>query len=205
MKRLRFEYETKLEFSYSVTEHSFTLRCIPFSDGRQVIAEPLCQIFPESGSIWRSRDSFGNILICGRMNEPHKEFSFKVSGEAQTANSCGGSGTAAAFYGFHTPLTFPGEKIRRGIVKTNVSSGYVTEIISESRLIQIHSPSAGICRSYVRTGDELHSGDLLCEIIDPLEGEVISKIFSPVNGIVFFRYNRPLEFEKSVLYKIIKT
>ncbi|MBS7368766.1 MAG: hypothetical protein KIG62_01235 [Oscillospiraceae bacterium] len=55
----------------------------------------------------------------------------------------------------------------------------------------------------MQTGDEVRSGDLLCEITDPLEGEVISKIFSPVNGTVFFRYNRPLEFEKSVLYKII--
>lgn len=64
-------------------------------------------------------------------------------------------------------------------------------------------PVSGICRSYVQTGDEVRSGDLLCEITDPLEGEVISKIFSPVNGTVFFRYNRPLEFEKSVLYKII--
>lgn len=93
--------------------------------------------------------------------------------------------------------------VRRGIIKANVSSGYLTEIISENRLIQIHSPSAGICRSYVRAGDELRIGDLLCEIIDPLEGDVIAKILSPVNGIVFFRYNRPLEFEKSVLYKII--
>ena len=70
--------------------------------------------------------------------------------------------------------------------------------------MQIHSNCAGICRSRVRTGDEIRSGDLLCEIIDPLEGDIISKIYSPVNGIVFFRYNRPLEFEKSVLYKIIK-
>lgn len=93
--------------------------------------------------------------------------------------------------------------VRKGIIKTSVNSGYVTEIIGENRLIQIHSQAAGICRSYVSTGDEIRSGDLLCEITDPLEGDVISKIFSPVNGIVFFRYNRPLEFEKSVLYKII--
>ncbi|MGN0650467.1 MAG: M14 family metallopeptidase [Oscillospiraceae bacterium] len=91
----------------------------------------------------------------------------------------------------------------KGIVKTRVSKGYATETISEDRLVQIHSPVSGICRSYVQTGDELRSGDLLCEITDPLEGEVISRIFSPVSGTVFFRYNRPLEFEKSVLYKII--
>lgn len=94
--------------------------------------------------------------------------------------------------------------VKRGILKTRVGSGYLTEIISEDRLLQIHSTSSGICRSFVKTGDEVHSGDLLCEIKDPLEGDVISKVISPVNGIVFFRYNRPLEFEKSVLYKIIR-
>ncbi len=94
--------------------------------------------------------------------------------------------------------------VRRGIVRASVNSGNLTEIIGEERLVQIHSPISGICKSYVKTGDELRSGDLLCEISDPLEGDVISKIFSPINGTVFFRYNRPLEFEKSVLYKIIK-
>ena len=94
--------------------------------------------------------------------------------------------------------------VRRGIIRTRVSSGYVTEIISEDRLLQVHSPVSGICRSYVETGDEVRCGDLLCEITDPLEGNVISKIFAPVSGTVFFRCNRPLEFEKSVLFKIIR-
>lgn len=93
--------------------------------------------------------------------------------------------------------------VHMGIIHTHVSSGCVTEIISEDRLVQVHSPVSGICKNYVRTGDELQKGDLLCEIFDPLEGDVISRILSPVNGTVFFRYNRPLEFEKSVLYKII--
>ena len=78
-----------------------------------------------------------------------------------------------------------------------------TEIISEDRLLQVHSTAAGIYKSYVKTGDEVRKGDLLCEIIDPLEGVVISKVLAPADGIVFFRYNRPLEFEKTVLYKII--
>lgn len=84
---------------------------MPFSDGRQTISEPFYEILPGTGEVWRSRDSFGNLLICGRMNEPHNEFSFRVSGEAQILNSCETSGGAAAFYGFHTPMTMPGEKI----------------------------------------------------------------------------------------------
>ncbi|MGN1423424.1 MAG: M14 family metallopeptidase [Oscillospiraceae bacterium] len=93
--------------------------------------------------------------------------------------------------------------VRKGIVNTRVSNGCLTEIISENRLIQVHSPAAGICRSFVKTGDELRNGELLCEITDPLDGRVISRIYAPADGTVFFRYNRPLVFEKSVLYKII--
>ena len=111
MNRLWFEFETKLEFSQPVTGHCFTLRCTPFSDGRQTISETRCEIAPETGKVWRSRDSFGNILVCGRMDEPHTEFSFKVRGEAHIINSCESVGGTAPYYGFHTPLTSPGEHI----------------------------------------------------------------------------------------------
>lgn len=94
---------------------------------------------------------------------------------------------------------------KRKIIDAKIINGYNTEIINENRLIQIHSQTAGIYKSYVKAGDEFKSGDILCEIIDPLEGNIISKIYAPINGIVFFRYNRPLEFEKTVLYKIIRT
>ena len=111
MKRLRFEFETKLEFSQPVIGHCFTLRCTPFSDGRQTISEALCEILPLSGEIWRSRDSFGNILVCGRMEDPHDHFTFRVSGEAHILNSCEAAGGTAPFYCFHTPLTAPGQMI----------------------------------------------------------------------------------------------
>lgn len=111
MKRLRFEYETRLEFSQSVTGHCFTLRCTPFSDERQTITEEFCEITPKKGELWHSRDSFGNMLVCGRMDFPHDEFAFKVNGEAHIVNSCETVGTAEPFYRFPTPLTTAGEQI----------------------------------------------------------------------------------------------
>lgn len=91
----------------------------------------------------------------------------------------------------------------RGIIRSKISGGYITEILDEHSLLQIHSPAAGIYKSFVQTGDEFVKGDILCEITDPLDGSIIRQITAPINGIVFFRYNRPLEFEKTVLYKII--
>ncbi|MCM1579193.1 MAG: transglutaminase family protein [Ruminococcus sp.] len=113
MKKLHFEYSVKLSFPGNVTEHCFTLRCIPFSDGRQRVCEPLWEIFPKGGSIWQSRDSFGNPLICGRTAEAHDSFSFYVSGYAEIMNSAHIIGAAPPVYGYFSPLTVAGESIRR--------------------------------------------------------------------------------------------
>ncbi|MGN0247507.1 MAG: M14 family metallopeptidase [Lachnospiraceae bacterium] len=94
--------------------------------------------------------------------------------------------------------------VNKGIIKAEINDGCMTEIISEDRLKQIHSPVAGILKNYVKTGDAFYKGDLLCELLDPLEGNVIKRIEAPYDGIVFFRYNRPLVFEKTVLYKMIR-
>lgn len=91
----------------------------------------------------------------------------------------------------------------RGIIRAKIPGGYITETLEEHSLVQIHSPAAGIYQSFVQTGDEFIKGDILCAITDPLDGSVIRQITAPINGVVFFRYNRPLEFEKTVLYKII--
>ncbi len=93
---------------------------------------------------------------------------------------------------------------KNGIVTQKISGGSLTEIISESELLQLHSTKAGIYRPYAQTGDRFEKGDLLCEILDPLEGDVVERITAPTDGIVFFRYNRPLVFAEAVLYKIIK-
>lgn len=113
MKRLRFEYFAQLKFAESISEHCFTLRCMPVSDGRQLIREPHCEIFPrECGKLWTSRDSFGNTLLCGRISEPHDVFSFRVSGEAEIINARDISGFPADVYGYSSPLTKAGACIR---------------------------------------------------------------------------------------------
>lgn len=93
--------------------------------------------------------------------------------------------------------------VRQGIIKGRETGGYLTELINEREVIQIHSNAAGIYRPKVNAGDRFSKGDLLCEILDPMEGEIISQVKAPCDGIVFFRYSRPLEFENSVLFKLI--
>lgn len=165
MKQLLFEYETKLEFSQSVTDHSFSLRCMPFSDGRQIIAEPVFHIFPVSGSIWRSRDSFGNTLICGRKDTPHKSFCFRVCGKAQIVNSCQTNGFAPDFYRFHTPLTYPGKEIEWFYKKNKPSGCHVlsrAEALSNS-LFNFMTYTSGVTKVHTTAERTLEMRKGVCQ------------------------------------------
>jgi predicted deacylase len=47
-------------------------------------------------------------------------------------------------------------------------------------------------------------GDVLAEIVDPMEGEVISQIISPSDGIIFFAHIKPLVIQNCVVYQLIR-
>lgn len=126
MKCLKFEYSARLDFSGNISEHCFTLRCLPFSDGRQLIREPRWEITP-TGNIWFSRDSFRNTLLCGRIPEPHDSFSFSVSGEAKIINACDVPGVSAAIYEYESPLTRAGEHIREFYATHTPSANKISE------------------------------------------------------------------------------
>ena len=67
----------------------------------------------------------------------------------------------------------------------------------------VRTRSAGIFDSKVRVGEEIVKGQLLAQIMDPLEGNVIEELYSPVDGIVFFGHNDPLTYASTAVFKII--
>lgn len=88
MKTLRFTYHMELRFSQPVTEHYFSFRCFPKSDGYQKITDLQTDIEP-SGWTAEGVDSFGNDYIFG-VNEPsHSRLYIGVAGLAQTGLSEG--------------------------------------------------------------------------------------------------------------------
>lgn len=111
MKKLHFTYRTELHFDAPVQEHHFTLRCLPASDDRQLIEEPTVRIEPEGASLWHSRDSFGNLLLCGRLAQPHTDFTFTVNGNATVQSYYCLSGSLSPVWRSPSPLTQPGEQI----------------------------------------------------------------------------------------------
>ena len=93
---------------------------------------------------------------------------------------------------------------RMGILRYTSHSGYIASVLREDDLTEVKNDLPGILRRCVEPGQEVHRGEVLAFILDPLEGETISEILSPTDGIVFFAVQEPVVSERTVLYKIIR-
>ena len=92
----------------------------------------------------------------------------------------------------------------QGILKAGgYGPGEPSRIVTESELLSVHAPSAGVCRRFFHPGDRVRAGQTLLDILHPLEGEVIARAVSPADGRVFFAHHAPLVKERGVVYKII--
>lgn len=93
---------------------------------------------------------------------------------------------------------------RMGIIKYNCHGGYIATTIDEAALMPIRTDISGIYRQHKAAGDVVKIGELMSEIVNPIEGEVISQIFAPSDGVVFFAHNKPLVIQNCIVYKLIK-
>lgn len=93
---------------------------------------------------------------------------------------------------------------RMGILRYTSHSGYLASVIREDELTSVKNDLPGIYRRHVEPGQEVHRGDVLASIIDPFEGDTISRILSPTDGIIFFAHSAPTVMEGTIVFKIIR-
>nr|AGS53602.1 Gll3979 protein [uncultured bacterium contig00070] len=93
--------------------------------------------------------------------------------------------------------------ISKGMLKWNLHPGSHTRILSEDAIWRVSTRHAGILKKHVSVGDEVKADDLLGRIIHPLEGNTIARISSPVDGTVFFSFNKQLVMEHTDVFNII--
>ncbi|SFR76549.1 M14 family metallopeptidase [Anaeromicropila populeti] len=93
---------------------------------------------------------------------------------------------------------------RMGIIKYNCHSGYISSTIDEDTLLPIRADVSGIYRRLKNPGDEVRFGEVIAEVIDPMEGETISQILSPSDGIIFFTHTKPLVIQNGMIYQLIR-
>lgn len=79
MKLLSFSYETSLQFSEPVKDHSFILRCLPKNTPRQQVLESHLFTQPRI-AMNKQVDGFGNLLRIGYCPQEHDSFDFFASG-----------------------------------------------------------------------------------------------------------------------------
>ena len=93
---------------------------------------------------------------------------------------------------------------RMGILRYNCHGGFILSTIHEDELMSVVSDVPGIFLRRKNAGEEVQVGDVLAEIIDPLEGEIREQILAPSDGVIFFAHDEPLVMEHSTVFKLIK-
>lgn len=114
MKKWNLIYELTIQFSKPICKHSYSLRCFPRETEIQKLISCEDKITPYSG-ISRSRDSFGNTILHGKMDDFHELFSVRVHAVVVTmpghASEPLETYRLGMFRGF-TDLTRAGETLR---------------------------------------------------------------------------------------------
>ena len=93
---------------------------------------------------------------------------------------------------------------RMGLIKYKCLGGSMGITINEDDMMNVRSSSSGIFRSVCEIGSEVSKGDVLAYIYHAYEGEIISEVTAPVDGIVFFAHHKPLIAERELAFKIAK-
>ncbi|MCH3972718.1 MAG: transglutaminase family protein [Oscillospiraceae bacterium] len=83
MRNLSIYFHTAVSFSAPVTEHYFTLRCIPADGPTQRMTSWSLQLQPAADFLLQ-RDGFGNRLTVGQLHAPHTSLAYTVRGSVQT-------------------------------------------------------------------------------------------------------------------------
>lgn len=92
---------------------------------------------------------------------------------------------------------------KMGIIEYSGHDGYISMVVEDTDMVSVRTGVAGIFESLVNVGEEVEEGQLIAKITDPYEGEITEKIFSPVNGVVFFQQTDPLTYANTSVFKLV--
>jgi len=79
------------------------------------------------------------------------------------------------------------------------------EVSTNGEVCFLNADASGIILPNVSHSVNVKKGDLLCKIVDPLEGKVLQEINSPVDGTVFTLRTYPVVYEGSLVARIFST
>lgn len=83
MRKLHFVYEMGISYSIEVGRCNYTIKCIPKDSIRQKIFDETITISPATRYLY-GMDGLRNLQIYGVNELPHKEFTYRIEGNAVT-------------------------------------------------------------------------------------------------------------------------
>jgi len=93
---------------------------------------------------------------------------------------------------------------RMGIIKYDCHGGYISTTLKEQELVSIKAEEAGFFRKIVGINQEVKRGQIIAEIVNPMDGTIKAEIKAPTDGVIFFVENSPMVFQNVVVYKLIR-
>lgn len=106
----------------------------------------------------------------------------------------------SASRGVDAMITF---MVNAGLVKGMEAEESVSRVIDYDDMVPVRTPAAGLFVPAVRVEQKVKTGQLLAKIMNPVNGEEISHIYAPCEGVIFFLHNEPLTYEHTAVIKII--
>ena len=92
---------------------------------------------------------------------------------------------------------------RMGIIRYESHSGFISHVLYEKDLSDVHVGRSGIFRGLVKAGDDVRYGSVMAQIIDPYEGTIRETVKAPTDGIVFFAHTESLISQNDIAYRLI--
>ncbi len=127
MKTLEFDYTVTLDFDKPVTDHHFLLRCVPISQGCQVVVARSLAIEPYT-VVTTSSDVFGNRAYQGYIASAHSKFSFHSVARVLVDGCNGIHARCPPLYKYGTPLTHCSDEMRYFLYETFKNSDLLSAI-----------------------------------------------------------------------------
>lgn len=90
------------------------------------------------------------------------------------------------------------------IINYHIFNGYESTVIDRKSIEIIKSPKSGIFISKELAGNYVSKGQVLGEIVDSLEGNIITEFISPCNGMITCFYSNSLIYEHAVAFRLAK-
>lgn len=91
----------------------------------------------------------------------------------------------------------------RGLIRSEITPGHASSVISDEDLITVVSSEAGLLRRVKFAGAHVRRGEQLTFIMNPLDGGVREVLRTPVTGMLFFVQDGPFVIEHSPVFQVL--